>query len=126
MILKKMQSGQQHKKLNEAPTEKCDIHTSAPSKDVPNVVGKNENDAKKMLTDAGFKVEISKDQDPSKAKGIVLKQSSTKASEGDTITITVNQYEKVNPTTVDDTKKDKDDDTKKTILTKIKSHRTIQ
>ena len=114
-------------KVEEAPTEKCDIHTSAPSKDVPNVVGKNENDAKKMLTDAGFKVEISKDQDPSKAKGIVLKQSSTKASEGDTITITVNQYESKS-TTVDDTKKDKDDDTKKdnTNKNKITQDNTIK
>ena len=80
-------------KVEEAPQETCDIHTSAPEIDVPNVVGKTEADARKSLTDAGFKVEVSKDQDPSNAKGIVLKQSTTKAASGGTITITVNQYE---------------------------------
>ena len=80
-------------KVEEAPQETCDIHTSAPEIDVPNVVGKTEADARKSLTDAEFKVEVSKDQDPSKAKGKVLKQSITKGARGGTITITVNQYE---------------------------------
>ena len=80
-------------KVEKAPTETCDIHTSAPEVDVPNVVGKNEDEAKKALTSAGFKVEVAKDQDPSKTKGIVLKQSATKSAKGGTITITVNQYE---------------------------------
>ena len=80
-------------KVEKAPTETCDIHTSAPEVDVPNVVGKNEDEAKKALTSAGFKVEVAKDQDPSKTKGIVLKQSATKSAKGGTITITVNQYD---------------------------------
>lgn len=80
-------------KVAEAPTETCDIHTSAPEIDVPNVVGKTEADASKALSDAGFIVEVAKDQKTDAAKGIVLKQSTTKAAKGAKITITVNQYD---------------------------------
>ena len=59
--------------------------------DVPDVLGKSESDAKKELEDAGFKVKVSYDEDSDEDDGIVLKQSSKKAKEGATITITVNK-----------------------------------
>ena len=59
--------------------------------DVPDVLGKSESDAKKELEDAGFKVKVSYDEDTDEDDGIVLKQSSKKAKEGATITITVNK-----------------------------------
>ena len=74
------------------PTDTCDVHTTAPELDVPIVVGKTKDVAQKALEDAGFKVKILEDEDSSKAKNVVLKQSVTKASKGATITITVNSY----------------------------------
>ena len=59
--------------------------------DVPDVLGKYESDAKKELEDAGFKVKVSYDEDSDEEDGVVLKQSSKKAAEGSTITITVNK-----------------------------------
>ena len=59
--------------------------------DVPDVLGKSESDAKKELEDAGFKVKVSYDEDSDEEDGVVLKQSSKKAAEGSTITITVNK-----------------------------------
>ena len=74
------------------PTETCNVHTKAPEIDVPNVVGKTESEAKKVLESAGFKVKTLEDEDAKRKKGIVLKQSATKANKGATITITVNTY----------------------------------
>lgn len=79
-------------KAGEAPTETCDVHTKAEEIDVPNVVGKDEKIAMTLLENSGFKVKVLKDNDKNKAKGVVLKQSSTKAPKGSEITITVNQY----------------------------------
>ena len=45
------------------------------------------------MSNAGFLVEVAKDQKTDAAKGIVLKQSTTKAAKGAKITITVNQYD---------------------------------
>ena len=59
--------------------------------DVPDVLGKSESDAKKELEDAGFKVKVSYSEDADEDDGVVLKQSSKKAKEGATITITVNK-----------------------------------
>ena len=75
-----------------APTETCNIHTKAPDIDVPNVVGKTQNEATDILKGAGFNVVVLKDNDSSKKKNIVLKQSATKATKGSEITITVNEY----------------------------------
>lgn len=80
------------KNTTEPPTEVCNVHTKAEEIDVPNVVGKTQADAKKALASAGFVVKILQNEDSSKAKGIVLKQSATKAAKGATITITVNSY----------------------------------
>ena len=75
------------------PTETCDIHKEAAKIEVPNVVGKDEETAKTLLKNAGFKVKVLKDNDKTKKKGIVLKQNATTASKGAEITITVNQYD---------------------------------
>lgn len=80
------------KNTTEPPTEVCNVHTTAQEIDVPNVVGKTQAEAKKSLEAAGFVVKILENEDSSKAKGIVLKQSATKAAKGATITITVNSY----------------------------------
>ncbi len=80
-------------KDNAKPTETCDVHTTAPEIDVPDVVGKTEADAKAILTSAGFTVKELKDNDTTKAKGVVLKQSATKAAKGTEISITVNDYD---------------------------------
>lgn len=80
------------KNTTEPPTDVCDIHTTPVEKDVPNVVGKTQTEAKKLLEEAGFKVKILEDEDKNKKKGIVLKQSATKAANGATITITVNTF----------------------------------
>ena len=74
------------------PEDICDVHTKAPDINVPNVVGKTKTEAQKTLESAGFKVKILEDEDTSKKKDIVLKQSTTKASKGSTISITVNVY----------------------------------
>ena len=75
------------------PTAVCDVHTTAQQINVPNVVGKTLADAKDTLENAGFVVKVLENEDSSKKKGVVLKQSSTKAAKGSTITITVNTYD---------------------------------
>ena len=71
--------------------------------DVPDVLGDSESDARSALEDAGFKVKVEYDEDTDEDDGIVLKQSSTKAAEGATITITVNRLpEKVKGTLIVD------------------------
>lgn len=74
-----------------APTEKCNIHTSAPEIDVPNVVGKTQAEAEKILKNAGFVVQISKTEEKHTkgAKGTVAKQSTVKAPKGSTVVITI-------------------------------------
>ncbi len=74
------------------PKDTCDVHTKAQEIAVPNVIGKTKDDAKKILENAGFKVKILEDEDSKHKKGTVLKQSSTKAAKGATISITVNTY----------------------------------
>ena len=61
---------------------------------VPAVIGKTEEEAKKLITDANLKVEIVNEEDSTKDTGIVLKQSKdagTTIAEGTVITITVNK-----------------------------------
>lgn len=77
----------------DVPTEECDTHKAPDKIDVPNVVGKKASDAKKLLEDKGFKVEIVYDENTNKDEGIVLKQNKTdKAEKGETIKLTVNKY----------------------------------
>ena len=91
-------------KVEEAPEEKCNVHTKAEEIKVPDVVGKTEKQATDALTKAGFKVKVLKDNDKNKSKGVVLKQSATKAPKGSEIRITVNQYNGGNNTNVNETK----------------------
>ena len=77
-------------KGNAKPTETCDIHTTAPEIDVPDIKNKTQKEATDTLTKAGFKVKVNTDEDYSKIKGIVTKQSATKAAKDSEITIWVN------------------------------------
>lgn len=84
-----------------APEETCNVHTTAEEIEVPNVVGQTEARATVLLKNKGFTVKVTKNEDPKKNKGVVLKQSSTKAPKGSEITITVNSYEgKINGNTI--------------------------
>lgn len=76
-----------------APEETCNVHTTAEEIDVPNVVGQTEKNATTLLKNKGFTVKVLKNEDKTKAKGVVLKQSSKKAPKGSEITITVNTYD---------------------------------
>ena len=101
-----------------APTATCDIHTKAPDIDVPNVVWKTQQEAVETLKAAGFNVNVLKDNDSSKKKNIVLRQSATKAAKGSVIAITINEYNggeeetKTENKTSEDTTKDKSEETK--------------
>ena len=62
--------------------------------EVPSVVGRTEQEARNLLTEAGLKVNVVNDEDESKNDGVVLRQSreaGTEVQEGTTITITVNK-----------------------------------
>ena len=62
--------------------------------EVPSLIGKNEQEAKALLEEAGLKANIINDEDDSKNDGVVLRQSKeagTQVQEGTTITITVNK-----------------------------------
>ena len=72
------------------------IHVSTGVKKVavPSVIGQNEEEAKKTLSDLGFSVKTVNDEDSSKDNGIVLKQSLDVDKEvevGTSITLTVNK-----------------------------------
>ena len=77
-------------------TVKIHVSTGIEKVTVPDVVGKTQAEAKKILEAQGFVVSIANSEDSSKDSGVVLKQSldSGKSLEkGSTITITVNSYE---------------------------------
>ena len=62
--------------------------------EVPSLIGKNEQEAKALLSEVGLKVNVINDEDESKNDGVVLRQSKeagTQVQEGTTITITVNK-----------------------------------
>lgn len=63
--------------------------------DVPNALGKTEEEAKKLIEAAGFTVKVEYTENNDKSDGIVLKQSNTdKAKTDEVITITVNKVQK--------------------------------
>ena len=71
---------------------------------MPNVVGKNINDAKKQLEDSKLVVEIEYDEDEGKTNGTVLSQSYPQNSvlkEGDLVKLTVNRRVISKPITVE-------------------------
>ncbi len=88
---------EQNKQINAGETVKIhvSIGTGIEQVDIPNVVGKTEADAKKLLIDNKLKVkEVIYQEDKTKNDGIVLKQdkeSGTTVDAGTEITITVNK-----------------------------------
>ena len=73
----------------------CDKHTEETmSITITNVIGKSESSARKALN--GLTIKVVYESDPTKANGVVLKQSlasGKKAKKGDTITLTINKIE---------------------------------
>ena len=79
------------------------ISTGVKKVSVPSVIGKNEEEAKKTLSDLGFSVKTVNDEDSSKDNGIVLKQSLDVDKEvevGTSITLTVNKLTETKSATV--------------------------
>ena len=71
--------------------------------DVPSVIGKSEEEAKKAIEEAKLKVAVKYEENMTKSNGIVLKQDKeggSKADEGATITITVNKLPEIKKGTV--------------------------
>ena len=71
--------------------------------DVPNVIGKTEDEAKKMITDAKLVANVRYEEDTTKSNGVVLKQdkdANSKLDEGSTLTITVNKLPEIKNATV--------------------------
>ena len=76
------------------PTETCDVHTKAPDVEVPDVVGKTQTEAKKILEAAGFVADPKLDNINGYNKDQVSSQipkAKEKAAKGSKVTITVNQ-----------------------------------
>ena len=71
--------------------------------DVPNVIGKTEEEAKKAIEGAKLKAQVKYEENTSKSDGIVIKQDKeggSKADEGSTITITVNKWPESHKATI--------------------------
>lgn len=78
----------------------CDVHTEETMNNVKvtNVVGKTEAQAKRVLS--GLNIQVIYESDPSKANGVVLKQSVAAGKtlkKGDNITLTVNEIVEEEP-----------------------------
>lgn len=83
------------------PTETCNIHFKE-KVEMPNVIGKTLEVAKKTLENNGLLVKVEYSEDKSKNEGIVLKQSvkeKEKVEKGSTITITINKKQNTNVNT---------------------------
>ena len=79
------------------------ISTGVKKAAVPSVIGKNEDEAKKTLSDLGLTVNVSYEEDSSKDNGTVLKQSIDTGKEvevGTSISITVNKLTETKSATV--------------------------
>ena len=71
--------------------------------DVPNVIGKTEEEAKKAIEAAKLKATIKYEENTSKSDGVVIKQDKeggSKVDEGSTITITVNKWPESHKATI--------------------------
>ena len=102
------QETEAHKQVNAGETIKIhvSIGTGIEQVDVPNVLGKTEAEAKRLLTDAKLKVEVLYEENKSNETGKVLKQSIESGKTVDvetTVVITVNKIieEKTATITVD-------------------------
>ena len=81
---------------NAGDVVKIHVSTGITQVEVPSVLGKTEVEAKQILADKKFKVEIKTTSDTSKENGVVIEQSVNAGKEIDeesTITITVNKFE---------------------------------
>lgn len=81
---------------NAGDVVKIHVSTGTTQVEVPSVLGKTEAEAKQILTEKKFKVEIKTTSDTSKENGVVVEQSVNAGKEIDeesTITITVNKFE---------------------------------
>ena len=82
---------------------KIHVSTGPEKVTVPSVTDRNEEEAKKLLTEKKLEVNVIYQEDTSKSDGIVLKQSievGQTVNEGDQITLTVNRIEKIKQGTV--------------------------
>ncbi len=89
--------------VNAGDTVVIHVSTGVKKVSVPSVIGKNEEEAKKTLSDLGFSVKTVNDEDSSKDNGIVLKQSLDVDKEvevGTSITLTVNKLTETKSATV--------------------------
>ncbi len=80
---------------------KITLFWSAGPQKVPDVVGKTESEAKRILQGAGFKVDVVEDPSTKAKKGTVLRQSpdaGSDADRGSTVYIVVSTYEEPSPT----------------------------
>ena len=73
----------------------CNVKREEKIIEVPNVVGKNLNEAVAELKDAGFNVAIRRINDPSKTFGVIISQNKNKGAVGSTVEIVLNS-EKIN------------------------------
>lgn len=88
---------------NAGDTVKIHVSTGIKQVEVPSVIGKSEEEAKQILTEKKFKVEIKTSSDTSKDNGVVVEQSINAGKEVDeesTITITVNRFEETKEATI--------------------------
>lgn len=86
------QDPEKGEKVAKGDTVTVDISKGGEKGVVPNLIGKSENDAKKMIEEYGFKVGTVKEKENSKEKGTVIEQDPAAGSEGkqgDIINITV-------------------------------------
>ena len=89
--------------VNAGDTVVIHVSTGVKKVSVPSVIGKSEEEAKKMLSDLGFSVKTVNDEDTSKDNGIILKQSLDVDKEvevGTSITLTVNKLTETKSATV--------------------------
>lgn len=81
---------------NAGDSVKIHVSTGITQVEVPSVLGKTEEEARQILTDKKFKVEVKTISDTSKDNGVVVEQSVNAGKEIDeesAITITVNKFE---------------------------------
>ena len=90
-------------KVNAGETVTIYVSTGIKQITMEHVVGEKEADAKKILTDLGFEVDIVYEEDTSKDDVVVLKQSldvGTTVDEGTEVTLTVNKIQEIKEGTV--------------------------
>jgi serine/threonine-protein kinase len=83
-----------------APGSTVTVYFSDGPEDVPDVIGKTEDVARRMINDAGFEVSVVHDSTTEAKKGTVIEQSpkaGTTEDKGSTVTIVVSTFEPPSP-----------------------------